>query len=131
RVDAQGWVALAGTVSGLTGQMYILHTSRGIRDFAPGEPNGDDPWSVFEPYFVRTKAMMDALPKGVSLVASGPGGRCGGHPEAVGGSARGDCPFHEDAAGVTGQFHRADEARYADGRRVVLLYGALANAPRQ
>jgi hypothetical protein len=130
RVDAQGWIAVHAAVSGMTGQIYILHASRGIRDLAPHEPNGDDPWEVFAPYFHRARAMMDRLPN-ASLVAWGHGGRCGTHAEALLTSTRADCMFHEDAIGVTEQFHRIDHARYADGRRAILLYGGATNAPRR
>lgn len=133
RVDRPDWIALAAGVSGMTGQMYVLHTSRGIRDLAPGEPNGDEPWSAFDEYFQRSRRLLDKLPRS-TIAAWGHGGRCGTHAEAVLASTRADCAFHEDAPGVTGQFHRADVVRYRDSgsglTHAVIVYGGDQNAPR-
>lgn len=129
RVNETGWIVLAATASAMTGQMYILHTSRGIRDLAPGEPNGDEPWTAFYPYFTRSRRLLDRLPRSTPQ-EWGHGGRCGTNPLAVLASTRSDCAFHEDADGVTGQFHRIDVARYANGMRAVMAYGGITSQPR-
>lgn len=133
QVNMPDWIALGATISGMTGQAYVLHTSRGIRDLAPGEPNGDVPWSDFDDYFKRSRALLDRLPR-LTIAAWGHGGRCGSHAEAVLASTRSDCAFAEDAPGVTGQFHRADVVRYSGGSEVthaVMVYGGNQGATRQ
>lgn len=131
QVNQPDWIALAAGVSGMTGQIYVLHTSRGIRDLAPGEPNGDVPWSDFDEYFRRSRKLLDRLPRS-TIAAWGHGGRCGSHSEAVLASTRPDCAFAEDAPGVSGQFHRADVVRYrgTDTTHAVIVYGGDQNAPR-
>jgi hypothetical protein len=131
-VDRPDWIALAAGISGMTGQAYVLHTSRGIRDLAPGEPNGDVPWSTFDEYFQRSRRLLDRLPR-QTIAAWGHGGRCGSHAEAVMTSTRADCAFAEDKPGVTGEFHRADVVRYAGGQvtHTVMLYGGDQGNPRR
>ncbi len=116
-VNATGWVALAATMAAMTGQLYVLHCSRGVRD-----RDNDDPWGAFEPYFRRAHAMMSRLPN-EAVMAVGHGGRGGSDREALFASSRSDGAFDGDKPGVTGQFHRADAVRYGSGRRAAMLYG--------
>lgn len=117
RVDAQGWIALAAAMSAMTGQLYVLHTSRGIRDL-----DDDDPWETFAPYFQRSAAMLSHLPQS-DVVLTAHGGRGGTADGALFASTRADGLFYGDATGVRDQFHRCDAVRFANGQRAALLYG--------
>jgi hypothetical protein len=117
RVNETGWIALAGCMAGMTGQLYVLHCSRGIRD-----RDDDDPWESFAPYFLRTRAMLDRLPW-ARVAGTGHGGRGGTNVEALFASTRPDGAFHGDREGIVGEFHRCDSVRYESGEVAALLYG--------
>lgn len=124
RVDHTGWIVLAAAMSAATGQGYVLHHSRGIRD-----RDDDAPWEHFAPYFQRSRRVLDHFPRR-NPIAWGHGGRGGSHPEAVLVSTRPDGAFHEDKPGIMSQFHRIDVARLDDGRRIVIPYGGVTGLPR-
>lgn len=119
RVNETGWVVLAAVAAGMTGQMYVLHCSRGIRD-----RDNDDAWEVFAPYFQRSAAMLAHIPRS-RVMAVGHGGRGGTHPEALFASTRSDGAFSGDREEIRGEFHRCDAVRYESGERACLLYGGV------
>ena len=116
RVNETSWVALAAAMACLTGQLYILHCSRGIRD-----RDDDDPWETFAPYFQRSRALVNLIPEG-RMVGCGHGGNNGSNPEALFCSTRSDGAFD-----LPGEFHRADATRYESGRRAAIVYGGTGD----
>lgn len=128
RVDHTGWIVLAAAMSAMTGQGYVLHHSRGIRD-----RDDDVPWEHFAPYFQRARRVLDHFPRH-NPIAWGHGGRGGSHPEALLASTRGDGAFHEDP-GVpkngSRQFHRCDVSRLDNGQRIILAYGGVPSEERE
>lgn len=121
RVDHPSWVVLAATAACMTGQMYVLHCSRGVRD-----RDDDDPWYAFAPYFQRTAAVLKWIPRSKVMV-SAHGGGGGNRPEAVFASTRPDGAFYGDRNDVRGQFHRCDAAFYENGERACLCYGGVGD----
>lgn len=121
QVNHPSWVVLAAAASAMTGQLYVLHCSRGIRD-----RDDDDPWYAFAPYFQRAAALLQHIPRSRVLV-SAHGGGGGNRPDALFASTRADGAFHEDRPGITGEFHRCDAALYENGQRACLLYGGIGD----
>lgn len=121
-VNETSWVVLAAAAACMTGQLYVLHCSRGVRD-----RDNDDPWESFAPYFQRTAAVFARIPRS-KVMASVHGGRGGSVSEdALFASTRADGAFHEDRPGIVGEFHRCDSVRYENGQRACLLYGGVGD----
>jgi hypothetical protein len=120
-VNETSWVVLAAVAACMTGQLYVLHCSRGVRD-----RDNDDPWEVFEPYFRRASAVISKIPAS-RVLASVHGGRGGANDGALFASTRSDGAFHEDRPGIVGEFHRCDSVLYENGQRACLLYGGVGD----
>jgi hypothetical protein len=116
-VNETGWVALVGVMAVMTGQLFVLHTSQGVRDLPT-----DHGWEAYRPYAQRLTAMARHIPRS-KVVGIGHGGRGGVGQYSIFASTRADGAFAGDKPGVSGEFHRADSAAYADGQVAALLYG--------
>lgn len=119
-VNHPSWIVLSAAAAWLTGQLYVLHCSRGVRD-----RDNDDPWDAFAPYFERCAAVAKWIPRS-RVMDSQHGGR-GGSGNAVFVSTRADGAFYGDRADIRGEFHRCDSVLFESGERGCLLFGGTGD----
>jgi len=116
-VNNVDWVAFVGVMTVLSGQLFVLHVSQGIRDLPT-----DHGWAAYAPYMERTTRLCRLIPRG-AVTGIGHGGRGGTDPESIGASTRSDGAFYGDKPDATDQFERIDSAAYGTGEVAALFYG--------
>ena len=116
-VNDPDWIALVGAITVMSGQLFVLHVSQGIRDLPT-----DHGWPAYVPYMERTTKLARLIPRG-HVTGIGHGGRGGTDPESIGASTRSDGAFYGDNPAATDQFERIDSAAFSTGESAAIFYG--------